>query len=106
MVGHLAILWMGQQLLVSECATLSSVQSRIAIYMDVCQCHFVLIMHGESSQSLEGRDRVRCCHLLTSFEEGSHQNCSFKDFIQKSASKMANCIIVDIVNSMLLMANS
>ena len=38
--------------------------------------------------------------FLTSFQEGSHQNCSFKDFIQNSASKMANCIIVDIVNSL------
>ena len=43
--------------------------------------------------------------FLMSFQED--QNCSFKDFFQNSASKMANCIIVDSVNYlMLLLANS
>ena len=35
------------------------------------------------------------------------ENCSFKDFFLNSASKMANCSIVDIFNYlMLLLANS
>ena len=45
--------------------------------------------------------------FLTSFQEGPTRNCSLQDFFQNSASKMANCIIVDIVNYlMLLLANS
>ena len=68
-------------------------------------------LHGESSESLEGdrgRDRVQQCHLLTSFQEGPHQKIVLsKIFSQSSASKMANCRIVDIVNYlMLLLANS
>ena len=45
--------------------------------------------------------------LLTSFQEGPHQKLFMQGFFQNSASKMANCIIVDIVNYlMLLLANS
>ena len=41
--------------------------------------------------------------ILTSFQEGSHQKLFFQ---QISAGKMTNCIIVNIVNSlMLLVAN-
>ena len=40
--------------------------------------------------------------FLTSFQRHFKKvhtrNCSFKDFFQNSASKIANCIIVDIVN--------
>ena len=61
----------------------------------------------EFSESLEGdcgRDRIQRCHLLTSFQEGPHQS---RIFFQNSASKMANCSIVDIViYLMLLPANS
>ena len=35
------------------------------------------------------------------FKKVHTRNCSFKDFFQNSASKMANCIIVDIVNSLM-----
>ena len=75
----------------------------------------------ESSKSLKGdrgRNRVQRCCLLTSFQdilEGDRgrdrvqwcrlinkkvhtRNCSCKDFFQNSASKMAHCTIVDIVN--------
>ena len=80
--------------------------------------------NGESSESLEGdrgRDRVRRCRLLTSFQEGlegdrgrvesndaafltslqegPHQKLFFQGILN-SASKKANCIIVDIVNSL------
>ena len=43
--------------------------------------------------------------LLTLFQEGPHQKLLFqgKIFFQNSASKMANCIIVDIVNYLLLL---
>ena len=45
--------------------------------------------------------------FLTSFQEGPHQKLFFRGFFQNSASKIANCIIVDIVNYlMLLLANS
>ena len=45
--------------------------------------------------------------FLTSFQEGPHQKLLFQGFFQHSASKMANCIIVDIVNYLLLLlANS
>ena len=37
------------------------------------------------------------CNVLTSFQEGPHQ-LFFQGFFQNSASKMANCIIIDIVN--------
>ena len=61
-----------------------------------------------------GRDRVRRCRLLTSFQEGLEgdrgrdqvQQCrSFQEgphqnfFFQNSASKMAKSIVEDIVNS-------
>ena len=37
--------------------------------------------------------------FLTSFQEGPHQKLFFQGFFfQNSACKMANCIIVDIVN--------
>ena len=36
--------------------------------------------------------------FLSSFKEGPHQNCSFTDTFQNSASKMVNCILVDIFN--------
>ena len=80
--------------------------------------------YGESSESLKGdrgRDRVRLCRLLTSFQEGLEGDWG-RDRVQPcrlfnvpeivlsrifSASKMANWIIVDIVNYlMLLLANS
>ena len=38
--------------------------------------------------------------FLTSFQEESHQKLFCQGFSQNSASKMANCIIVDIVNSL------
>ena len=45
--------------------------------------------------------------FLTSFQQGPHQKLLFQGFFQHSASKMANCFIVDIVNYlMLLQANS
>ena len=45
--------------------------------------------------------------FLTSFQEGPHQKLFFQGFFQNSASKMANCTIVDIVNYlMLILANS
>ena len=45
--------------------------------------------------------------FLTSFQEGPHQKLFFQGFFsQNSASKMATCIIVVIVNFlMLLLAN-
>ena len=44
---------------------------------------------------------------LTSFQEGPHQKLFYQGFFQNSASKMAKCNIVDIVNYlMLLLANS
>ena len=36
--------------------------------------------------------------FLTLFQEGPHQKLFYQGFFQYSASKMANCIIVDIVN--------
>ena len=48
-------------------------------------------------EGLEGdrcRIRVQRCHLLTSVQEGPHQKLFFQE---KNLSKMANCIIVDIV---------
>ena len=39
--------------------------------------------------------------FLTSFQDGPHQ-LFFQGFFQNSASKMANCIIVDIVNYVIL----
>ena len=48
---------------------------------------------------------VQPCRLSTSLQEGPHQELIF--FSEFSASKMANCIIVDIVNYlMLLLENS
>ena len=45
--------------------------------------------------------------FLTSYQEGPHQKLFFQAFFQNSASKMANCTIIDIVNYlMLLQANS
>ena len=44
------------------------------------------------------------CHLLMSFQEGPPENCSSRIFFQNSASKMANCSIVDIVNYLMLLA--
>ena len=45
--------------------------------------------------------------FLTSFQEGPHQKLFFQGFFQNSASKMANCTTVDIVNYlMLILANS
>ena len=45
--------------------------------------------------------------FLTSFQEGPNQKLFFQGFFQNSASKMANCIIVVILNYlMLLLANS
>ena len=45
--------------------------------------------------------------FLTSFQEGPLQKLFFQGFFQNSASKMANCTIVDIVNYLtLLLANS
>ena len=35
--------------------------------------------------------------FLTSFQESPHQKLFFQGFFQHSTSKMANCIIVDIV---------
>ena len=64
----------------------------------------------ESSESLEVTIiGIECnrASLLTSFQESSHQKLCLQVFFQNSASKMANCIIVDIVNYlMLLLANS
>ena len=67
----------------------------------------------EGLEGDRGRDRVQRCCLLTSFQEGPHQKLFFQGknvvlfFLQNSASKMANCIIVNIVNFlMLLLANS
>ena len=43
----------------------------------------------------------------SSFQEDPHQKLFFQGFFQSSASKMANCIIVDIVNYLVLvLANS
>ena len=50
-----------------------------------------------------GRDRVQWCRLLTSLQEGPHQKMFFQKKIQNSATKMANCIIVDIVKYILLL---
>ena len=36
--------------------------------------------------------------FLTSFQEGPHQKLFLQGLFQNSASKIANCIIVDIVN--------
>ena len=45
--------------------------------------------------------------FLTHFKKVHTRNCSFNYFFQNSAIKMANCIIVYIVNSrMLLLVNS
>ena len=50
---------------------------------------------------MTGRDRVQRCHFLMSFQE------FLEEFFQNSATKMANCIIIDIVNYlMLLLENS
>ena len=97
------------------------------------ECLLTVHTYGESSQSQEGdrgRDRVRRCHLLTSFQEDLEgdrgsvrvQQCRLFNVISRrftpeivlsrilfkiSVSKMANGIIVVIVNSvMLLLANS
>ena len=46
-------------------------------------------------------------HFVRHFKKVHTRNCSFKNFFQNSASKMANCIIVYTVNSfVLLLANS
>ena len=37
------------------------------------------------------------------FKKVHTRNCSFKDFIQNSASQMRDCIIVDIVNFLVLL---
>ena len=56
----------------------------------------------EGLEGDHGRDRVQQCRLLTSFQE----DILSRNFFQNSASKMANCVIVDIVNYlMLLLAN-
>ena len=39
--------------------------------------------------------------FLTSFKDGSYQEFFFQGIFQTSASKMTNCIIVDIVNIIL-----
>ena len=45
--------------------------------------------------------------FLMSFQEGPYQKLFSQEFFQYSASKMENCIIVDIVNYlMLLLENS
>ena len=91
---------------------------------NICQLY---THYGESSESLEGdcdRDRVRLFSLVTSFQEGlegdrgrnrvqrcrlfsiistsfqegPYQKLFFQGFFQNSASKIANCILVDIVN--------
>ena len=41
--------------------------------------------------------------FLTSFQEGPHQKFFFQGFFQSSASKMANCIIVDLSFILLLL---
>ena len=44
-----------------------------------------------------GRDRVNGAAFLTSFQEGPHQKLFFQGFFfQNSASKMANCTIVEV----------
>ena len=78
---------------------------------NVCYANCMYTHYGASSESLEGhrgRDRVRCCHLLTSFQEawkvtvvvieckgaaflmsfqeGPHQKLFFQGFFQNSAS--------------------
>ena len=42
--------------------------------------------------------------FLTSFRKVHTRNCSFKDFFFNSASKMENCITVDTVNYLMLLA--
>ena len=57
--------------------------------------------HCESSKSMEGdcgRDNVRQCRLLTSFQEGPHQKLFLKYFFKNLQAKVANWIIVDILN--------
>ena len=49
-----------------------------------------------------GRDIVQRCHLLTSFQEGPHQKLFFQEKLF-FASKMANCIIVEIVKYLMLL---
>ena len=42
--------------------------------------------------------------FLTSFQEGPHQKLFFQGNCQTSASKLTNCIVVDIVNFLMLLA--
>ena len=48
--------------------------------------HTLWRVYGESSESLEGdrgRDRVRRCRLLTSFQDRPHQKLFFQEFFSK-----------------------
>ena len=65
----------------------------------------LLTSFQEGLEGDRGRDRVQRCRLLTSFQEGPHQKL-FQEFFQNSASKMVHCIIVDIVNYLMLLENS
>ena len=63
-----------------------------------------IMVSFESLEGDRGMDRVQWCCLLTPFQEVLSRK---KHFFQKFASKMANCIVVDIVNYlMLLLVNS
>ena len=48
------------------------------------------------------------CNVVRHFKKVHIRNCSFKEkiFFQNSASKMTNCIIIDIVNYLMLLATN
>ena len=65
------------------------------------------ILIQEGLEGDHGRIECKGPAFLTSFQEGPLQKLFFQGFFQNSASKMANCTIVDIVNYLtLLLANS
>ena len=65
-------------------------------------CHLLTSFREDLEDDRGGRDRVQWCSLRSTPEI-----VLLRIFFQNSASKMANCIIVDTVNVlMLLLANS
>ena len=67
-------------------------------------CRLLSSFHEGLDGSDLGRDRVQRCRIFNSFQEDPHQKFFFQGFFpSNSASKMGNCIIVDIANYRMLL---
>ena len=62
------------------------------------QCCRLLTSFQEGLEGDRGRDRVQRCHFFNIIPRMSTPEIVLSMIFQNSASKMANCIIVDIVN--------